>query len=129
MILIHPICEETIKPHYGNLVCAVMHDGTHHYGILNGMAFGQLILNDDSPIAETLSATDSKEKTKSKTIRGGKSKYKVNNTNKAQTSNKAQISAFGFGFGSPFGLGSPFGFGRRTALDLAAIALLFAVIL
>ena len=119
MYRIYPISEETVKPHCGNLVCAIMHDGTRHYGILNRMECGQLILNEESPTVETLSALKRKSK----------SGVKSNRPNKTSNKVKAEIQAFGFGGG--FGGGYPYGYGYgggRLALDLAAIALLFAVL-
>lgn len=44
MIPITPVTAETCSPYIGRPVCAVMQDGTHHYGILRGIGDGQLYL-------------------------------------------------------------------------------------
>ncbi|KIL40601.1 hypothetical protein SD70_12760 [Gordoniibacillus kamchatkensis] len=42
---IFPITEEAVMPHIGRCVCAVLHDGTHYYGTLEGVDGGHLIIN------------------------------------------------------------------------------------
>jgi hypothetical protein len=42
---IFPITGETVMPHIGRCVCAVLHDGTHYYGTLEGIDGGHLIIN------------------------------------------------------------------------------------
>jgi hypothetical protein len=42
---IFPICSETVMPYVGRPICAVLHDGTHYYGTIEGIDGDQLIIN------------------------------------------------------------------------------------
>ncbi|MCY9669676.1 hypothetical protein M5X11_32995 [Paenibacillus alginolyticus] len=42
---IFPICEATCRPYLGSPICAVLHDGTHYYGTIEGIDGNQLIIN------------------------------------------------------------------------------------
>jgi hypothetical protein len=42
---IFPICHETVTPYVGRPICAVLHDGTHYYGTIEGIEGNQLIIN------------------------------------------------------------------------------------
>jgi hypothetical protein len=46
---IFPITMETVMPHIGRCVCAVLHDGTHYYGTLEGIDGGHLVINGYGP--------------------------------------------------------------------------------
>lgn len=108
---IHPISEDTIKLHLGLPVCAILHDGTEHYGVISKIEGGKLILNDfPQEAGPTLKRKKAKE------------------AKRSNASQSAQIKGLGFGLGYPYGYGTPFGFGRRIVLDIALIALLFALI-
>jgi len=99
LIPISPITAETCSPYVGQPVCAVMQDGTHHYGILRGIGDGNLYLDgrrDELALAS---------------LRG---KSKAN-----AKPDKAHTKAF-------FGLGFGLGFGA-FALSLAALTALFFV--
>jgi hypothetical protein len=99
MYQIQPICEEAILPHVGRHVCAVLRDGTRHYGFVRGIADGRLYLEPEPPF--TLAGTS------------------VRNRRRARK-DKIRTKAF---WGAPFG---GFGFGAGLlALDLALIGLLF----
>lgn len=117
MIPIHPISEDNIKRHCGLPVCAVLQDGTRHYGMLSRVDGGQLYLNEDAPVASEVAFTSDRKK-----------------KGKASSSKKASVSQwfggpYGYGGFGGYGYGRPFGFGGRIALDIAAIALLFALVI
>lgn len=42
---IFPICNETIMPYVGRPICAVLQDGTHYYGTVEGIDGDRLIIN------------------------------------------------------------------------------------
>ncbi|KRE32869.1 hypothetical protein [Paenibacillus sp. Soil724D2] len=42
---IFPICEATVMPYVGMPICAVLHDGTHYYGTIEGIDGDRLIIN------------------------------------------------------------------------------------
>jgi hypothetical protein len=106
LIPITPLTPAGIQPYIGRPVCAVMQDGTRHFGILHGCDGGQLILG-AAPGGLTLAS-----------LERGKSRKAV--PEKAKT--KALFGPFG-GLGG-FGLG--FGFGAIT-LSLAFLAALFFI--
>lgn len=106
MELINPICDEKLRPHMGKHVCVVLVDGTTIYGTLDGLNGQQLMLKSCFAGGEAVSTNSTKAK--------------------AQLSKKqktAQTSAFG---GYPYGGGFGYG-GGAWGLDLALIALLFAI--
>lgn len=107
MELINPICDTNVRPHLGKHVCVVLLDGTTIYGTLGGLNGEQLILKSCLEGGEVVSTNSSKAKAQLQ------KKHK-----------KAQTAAFGGYYGYPYG-GYPYGGG--FALDLALIALLFAI--
>lgn len=111
MVPIHPVEEKVISRYIGMPVCAILHDGTRHYGILSRIEKGKLILN-ASPEETESASLKRRSRGKARTTSGRKG-----------AKAKAQISAFPAveGFPGPY----PNPFGGRIVLDLAAIALLF----
>ena len=99
MIPISPINAQTVSPFIGSPVCAVLQDGTRHFGILRGIGGGQLYLDGCSGGGPTLASLPGSRKAR---VKGGKS----------------HTNAFGFGFG--------FGF-AALALSLAVLAALFFI--
>lgn len=99
---IHPICEETVKPHMGKHVCVVLTDGTEVYGTLGGLQGNQLVLNSCYPGGEGIATSSTKGKGRSK-------------------SKGKQVRTSGFGYYPPYP------YGGALLLDLALIAFLFAV--
>lgn len=101
MELIDPICEAKVNPYLGKHVCVVLLDGTTIYGTLGGLKGEQLMLNScfGGEAAATANAKQSQLKRKRE---------------------KARTTAFGYPYG-------PYPYGGALALDLALIALLFAI--
>lgn len=101
LVPISPITPEAVSPFIGKTVCAVMHDGKCHYGILRGIDGNQLYLD------------------------GGGSGLSLASVRSKQGNNwkptKAQTKAF-----YPYGGGFGFGYGA-FALSLAALAALFFI--
>ncbi|WP_127585358.1 hypothetical protein [Paenibacillus koleovorans] len=140
MQLYHPISHEECQPLLGMPVCAIMQDGTRHYGILSRAENGKVYLNEEaangtSPI--TASPVKSKGKTQAKTKLKAKVKAK-GKASHAQTQalspakgTKPTVSNFGVpeeeGFERGFVPFSPFR--NRVVLDLATIAFLFLLFL
>jgi hypothetical protein len=95
---IFPITRVGVMPHVGRAVCAVLEDGSHYYGTLEGMDGDQMIIHGyaRSP--------------------GEVETYALKETKDGKKSKDAQTSAFfpGFGF-------------RRFSLSLASLAFLFAL--
>ncbi|ANE45107.1 hypothetical protein SY83_00630 [Paenibacillus swuensis] len=134
MYPLHPLCEEVVNPHCGQMVCVMMKDGSRHVGVLSRLHNGQVILNDfDSPAAITQVQAPKKKIGK-----------KAKNSKAANPSKSTPLQATTSGFGGPFGYGyGPgyggfgggfggygygFGFGSRLAFDIAAIAFLLLLI-
>lgn len=103
MELINPICDEKLRPHLGKHVCVVLVDGTTIYGTLDGLNGQQLMLKSCFADGEPLSTNSAKAK--AQLTKKGK---------------KAQTSAWGYPYGG-------YGYGGAWGLDLALIALLFAI--
>lgn len=105
MILTHPIQAEHCKLLIGQPVCIVLHDGTEHIGWLSRVENGKLVLNETPSLA--VAASKAGKRTGAKKDRG-----------------KASVSAFWY---PPF---PPYPYlGARLAVDLAAVALLFLLII
>ncbi|AET57191.1 hypothetical protein HPL003_02035 [Paenibacillus terrae HPL-003] len=154
MFPIYPVNEANVAPHGGRLVCAVLHDGTRHVGILSGCSKGKLMLNGyPSSFSNSFYAGNYNDKGKQELKKISSKKKKRNPKNKANSS--AKISSLvkppreplsssppydtggfaGNGYGS-YGNGGPgyrggyggYGYGAGLALDLALIAFLFLLI-
>ncbi|MFK4302509.1 hypothetical protein ABH892_002613 [Paenibacillus sp. RC254] len=146
MFPIYPVNEANVAPHRGRLVCAVLHDGTRHVGILSGCGKGKLMLNGyPSSFSNSLYAGNYNNKGKQEAKKISSKKKKRNSKNKANSS--AKISSLikptreplspsppydtgGYGNGGPgYGGGyGGYGYGAGLALDLALIAFLFLLI-
>ncbi|MGQ3478191.1 hypothetical protein [Paenibacillus sp. TY11] len=154
MFPIYPVNEASVAPHGGRLVCAVMHDGTRHIGIISGCSKGKLMLNGYPPsFPGSLYAGSYSNKGKQTSKKIPSKKKKRNPKNKTHSSAKlntlikppnAPLSpsvpydAAGFagkgyggygnggaGYGGGYG---GYGYGAGLALDLALIAFLFLLI-
>ncbi|MDF2922704.1 MAG: hypothetical protein K0R57_1618 [Paenibacillaceae bacterium] len=101
MELINPICDAGVKPHIGKHVCVVLVDGTTIYGTLGGLNGQQLMLRSCLETGEALSTN------------GVKAKAQLEKRGK-----KVKVSGFGY---------PGYGHHRELGLDLALIALLFAI--
>lgn len=95
---IFPITEETCMSYIGRPVCAVLHDGTHYYGTLEGVENGHIILNGCAGGA------------------GEVATYALKDKKKAGRSKEVKTSAFypGFGF-------------NRFFFPFASLAFLYAL--
>jgi hypothetical protein len=95
---IFPICNETVMPYVGRPICAVLHDGTHYYGTIEGIDGERLIIN--GYIGEPLKAET----------------YALKKKKSVKKAKQVKTSAFlpGFGF-------------RRSFLPFASLAFLFAL--
>ncbi len=95
---IYPICADTVMPYVGRPICAVLHDGTHYYGTIEGIDGDQLVIN--GYIGEP----------------GKVQTYALKKKQSVKKSKQVKTSAFvpGFGF-------------RRFFLPFALLALLFAL--
>lgn len=103
MIPISPITAETVMPYVGRPVCAVMQDGTRHFGILGGIGEGRLYLHVPSDGLALASLPDKRNRKRTKQAKP----------------DKAYTKAF-FGFGLGFGFGA-------LALSLGLLTALFFV--
>ncbi|PYI50872.1 hypothetical protein [Paenibacillus flagellatus] len=121
---IDPVTEESCSRFIGMPVCAVLHDGTRHYGVISRVSGGKLILNDTPETSQT-SGSVKRSKGKASTS----ARPKSGKAKKGAPAGQAAISAFpaevGYGYPYPSPYPYPYPFGGRIALDLAAIALLF----
>ncbi|MGM1021997.1 MAG: hypothetical protein ACQEXV_15890 [Bacillota bacterium] len=157
MFPIYPVNEANVAPHGGRLVCAVLHDGTRHVGILSGCGKGKLMLNGyPSSFPNSLNAGKYNNKGKQEAKKISSKKKKQNSKNKARSSAKinslikppseplspsfpydtrgfAGNSYGGYGNGGPgygrgYGSYGGYGHGAGLVLDLALIAFLFLLI-
>jgi small nuclear ribonucleoprotein (snRNP)-like protein len=103
--LIDPICDANIKPYLGKHVCVVLTDGTTIYGTLGGLNGQQLMLKSCLEGGEVVSTNSVKAKSQLK---------------------KKQEQAKTSALGAPYGYGG-YPYGAGFGLDLALIALLFAI--
>lgn len=102
MEIINPVSAATVQPYIGRPVCAVLHDGSHVYGVLGGCDGTTLTLNPYTGDGAGPGVLTTKSFAR-----------------KTRQSKKATTSAFGFPF-NPFVT-------RTIALELALIAFLFAI--
>jgi len=116
---IHPICEEQCREHYGKPVLVILRDGSELVGVLSRYDQDKLILNGET-FPEDLP-------TYNKSIQLKKHK-KLSINQKKKSGGKATVSAFPGAFGPGPGVSPFFPFGGPLVLDLALIALLFALI-
>ncbi len=89
MFPIYPITETGVAPYGGQMVCAVMRDGTRYVGILSGCSKGKLMLNgypSSSPGSLYSGSYSNKEKQQDKKV--SSKKKKRNSKNKANPSAK-----------------------------------------
>jgi len=120
---IYPVDEATCTHFVGMPVCAVLHDGSRHYGVISRISGGKLILN-ESPEASTEGAKIRSAKSKGGSSGKARASKTVKNSRSESGGDKAGLSAFPFA--GPYPGAFPFApFGNRIALDLAAITLLF----
>ncbi|MBD2861694.1 hypothetical protein [Paenibacillus oceani] len=120
---IYPVDEATCTHFVGMPVCAVLQDGSRHYGVISRISGGKLILN-ESPEASTEGAKIRSAKGKGGSSGKARASSTVKNSRSESGGDKARLSAFPFA--GPYPGAFPFApFGNRIALDLAAIALLF----
>jgi hypothetical protein len=70
MLIIHPVTEETVRPHIGLPVVVVCHGGHRYFGVLSGLQKDKVVLN-DQPSADT---ANRKRKSKKVSIKGVKKK-------------------------------------------------------
>ncbi|MBD0383564.1 hypothetical protein [Paenibacillus sedimenti] len=118
---IFPVTEQTCIAHCGKQVLIYLYDGSEIYGTLSRVESGRLILND------TVAAVSSSSKKKPK----GKAAKAKPNQNQATTQAWGPFGVpYGYGYGPygfpPFG---GFGYGAALAIELAAIAVLFAFLI
>ncbi|CAM3120612.1 hypothetical protein PASE110613_17520 [Paenibacillus sediminis] len=121
MIPIYPINEETISPHYGQMVCVILHDGSRYVGQLTKSNNGQIILNGE--------LTDSG--VPPKTLDKVKHYKKRSSTSKVQKTDKvANISTLAPPPYYPdYATGHiRYGYGGAITLNLDQIALFFLVV-
>ncbi|WP_252361508.1 hypothetical protein [Paenibacillus terrae] len=141
MFPIYPVNEANVAPHGGRLVCAVLHDGTRHVGILSGCGKGKLMLNGyPSPFSNSLYAENFNNKGKQEAKKISSKRQKRNSKNKARSSAKisssikrpreslAPYDTGRFAGNGGLGYGGRYGYGAGLALDLALIAFLFLLI-
>lgn len=151
MFPIYPITETGVAPYGGQMVCAVMHDGTRHVGILSGCSKSKLMLNGyPSFPPDSLYAGGYNKKVKKQAQKPSSKKKKRNSNNKAQPSAKLNSllkppdeplspsfpydrgglsnGGYGSGYGSGYGRYGGYGYGAALGLDLALIAFLFLLI-
>lgn len=120
----NPINEQMCSRLLGIPVCAVLHDGTRHYGIVGKVGGGKLILNDNQEHPESSGAA---KKTKSKAKTSVEKKAAASRRNR-RIMERARLSAFPDEeteqSASPF----PNPFSERVALDLTSIAALIPLL-
>ncbi|MEF3306454.1 hypothetical protein [Paenibacillus sp. GYB003] len=120
-----PINEESIGRFVGFPVCAVLGDGTRHYGIISRVRKGKLILNDSE---EALLSAAPKRRRRTQgavSARGGRSR---------KTGGAAEppvrLSAFPAGeeAGYPEVFETPSPFSVKVSLDIANISAIFPLL-
>ncbi|WP_199620634.1 hypothetical protein [Paenibacillus alkalitolerans] len=113
----HPVTENQIPRFVNKHVCAVLHDGSHHYGTVTGCERGKLILNGHLLKQQTKAETLKKKAKK----RGARISVKQDNT--------AKTAAIGLSPAqSPAAPLAPYiPPAEYKAIELEKIALLFAL--
>ncbi|MBD2847198.1 hypothetical protein IDH44_18515 [Paenibacillus sp. IB182496] len=118
---IFPLEEARINQFCGQLVCAVMQDGTRHVGILTSCGGGRLMLN-EAPDCEEAYTEGERLETLNKPHRTARRKAR-----KGKGGPQVHTRAFGAPYGS-YGYGPYRPFGPPIGLDLALLALLFLIL-
>lgn len=123
---IYPLTVEKISPYIGKPVCAVLHNGECIQGIVSDVREGKIFFSPRAPGSAVTGKSSAKKQPK---------KVNHRSTRSSKSSQNAGVSSRGYpgypGYpsypdpGYP-GFGYP-GYGRAFALDLALIALLFAI--
>jgi hypothetical protein len=100
---IFPICNETVMPYVGRPICAVLNDGTHYYGTIDGIDGDRLIINGYTGEQGEVGiyGLNNKQSVKKQSVKKAK---------------QVKTSAFSSGFGF-----------RRFFFPFAALAFLFAL--
>ncbi|MDF2723760.1 MAG: hypothetical protein K0Q59_3435 [Paenibacillus sp.] len=114
-----PFNEQLCGRLVGLPVCAVLHEGNRHYGILSKVGGGKIILNDNP---RSLSNGAKKSAGSARTSAGAKA---ASTRRRRNAKTRARLSAFPDETNGSIDErpASPFG-GERVALDLANIAVL-----
>jgi hypothetical protein len=119
MYRIHPITEESCRPHCGKPVLVILADGTEIQGVLSRVSGGKLYLNEEGGAEAALSS----KKTSVKAVRPRIKTRKVR-----KSGNVAAVRPHGVGpVPGPYGYPAPF-LGPLLVFDLAFIAALFILI-
>ncbi|GAA3409500.1 hypothetical protein ACFFNY_09920 [Paenibacillus hodogayensis] len=118
-----PITEEVCSRFVGFPVCAVLNDGTRHYGIISRVRSERLVLNDtgDDPESTGIPRRSKGKNGASTTARNRKSRKS------GQKTGTARLSAFPNEEAVPQSP-IPSLFGEKVSLDLANIAALFPLL-
>ncbi|WP_020617789.1 hypothetical protein [Paenibacillus daejeonensis] len=126
---IFPLHEERISQFCGQVVCAVMKDGTRYVGVLSSCKGGRLMLNDHGSHGHTghphissdagISAAKPDKKKNSKSKKAAK-----------EAEPTAETQAFGpYGYGYNYGYGPGYyPFGPPIGLELGLLAFLFLLL-
>ena len=122
---IFPLHEERISQFCGQVVCAVMKDGTRYVGVLSSCKGGRLMLN-DQPSGHHHHSHDAG-------ISAAKPDKKKNSKSKKaakETEPTAETQAFGpYGYGYGYGYGPGYyPFGPPIGLELGLLAFLFLLL-
>lgn len=116
--------EDICSRFIGYPICAVLHDGARHYGIVSKVGGGKMILNDNAepaPSAGTSKRTTGKANTSHR--RGGGTSRKKRSTANGPARLSAYPDALSGEWSEPL---SPFS--QRVSLELKSIAGLFPLL-
>jgi hypothetical protein len=116
--------EDICSRFIGYPICAVLHDGARHYGIVSKVGGGRMILNDN---AEPVPTAGTSKRTKGKASASlGKSAGK-SRKNRGTANGPARLSAYPDALSGEWSE-PPSPFGQRVTLELNSIAALFPLL-
>lgn len=124
---IFPLHEERIGQFCGQVVCAVMKDGTRYVGVLSSCKGGRLMLNDHASTGYSGHPHDPHNAGISSAKTDKKKSTKANKKLAKEPEPVAETQAFGpYGYG--YGYGPYYPFGPPIGLELGLLAFLFLLL-
>jgi hypothetical protein len=114
------ICSRLI----GYPICAVLHDGARHYGIVSKVGGGKMILNDNP---ETVQSAGKSKRTNNKASTSVRRSAGKSHKNRSTANGPARLSAYPAADSGEWSE-PPSPFSQRVALELKSIAGLFPLL-
>jgi hypothetical protein len=123
MLIIHPVTEETVRPHVGLPVVVVCHGEHRYFGVLSGLKNNQVILN-DQPSADTANRKRKSKKAAIKDVKRKKGRTRLHSDSAPETDSPVGSDPFVEHASHPWSHPIP----PRIAIDLSSVAYIAAMV-